>query len=317
MKKFPGTGNHMRSGFRNLLCLVAAWVCGVWCLLWAVTPAKNAPLHTQPAAYNPGRKIANLANQSITESSGLACSRAVPGVFWTHNDSGDQARLFAFNLKGEDLGTYPIHGASAQDWEDMCSYSIAGKHFLLVADTGNNKVQRKIFTLYIAHEPAINTKQAEPQPLSLFAQQDFTYQDGPHNCEAVAVDPARREIVLVSKTRKPTCKAYVLPLPVRKNPKQAVAIPVATLTIPTTCAMDISGDGLRALVLTSETAYEFTRQADEDWSRGFARQPRIIKMPARRQGESVCYGSNGVTIYLTSEKTPTPLLEVTPSNPSR
>ena len=94
-----------------------------------------------------------------------------------------------------------------------------------------------------------------------------------------------------------------------------MAKPVATLTIPTTSAMDISPDGLRALVLTYGDAYEYTRQAGEDWSRGFARQPRVIKMPARRQGESACYGPDGVTIYLTSEKTPTPLIEVAPSNP--
>jgi len=90
--------------------------------------------------------------------------------------------------------------------------------------------------------------------------------------------------------------------------------PMATLTIPTTTAMDISPDGLRALVLTYGAAYEYTRQPGEDWSRGFERQPRIINMPARAQGETACYGSDGMTIYLTSEKIPTPLLEVKPSN---
>ena len=308
-------GNPSRSGSRCLPCLVAAWVCVASCPLWAATPTGKTTPNTKPVAYNTGREIAKLANPSITESSGLACSRATPGVFWTHNDSGDQARLFAFNLKGEDLGTYPIHAASAQDWEDMCSFSITGKHFLLVADTGDNNVQRKFYSIYIAHEPVINSTQAKPQLLSLFAQQDVTYEDGSHNCESVAVDPVRREIVLVSKTSESTCKAYVLPLPLKKNPRRAVAKPVATLTIPTTSAMDISPDGLRALVLTYGDAYEYTRQAGEDWSRGFARQPRVIKMPARRQGESACYGPDGVTIYLTSEKTPTPLIEVAPSNP--
>jgi hypothetical protein len=309
------SGERRSSSCRHFPCLVAAWACVLTGPLWAATPTGMTPPSTQPAAYNPGREIARLANQSITESSGLACSRATPGVFWTHNDSGDQARLFAFNLQGVNLGTYPLHGANANDWEDLCSFSIAGKHFLLVADTGDNKAQRKMYTIYIAHEPAINTKHDKEQLLSLSAQQDFTYEDGPHNCESVAVDPVRREIILVSKTSESTCKAYVLPLPSKKNPKQAVAKTVATLTIPTTSAMDISPDGLRALVLTYGDAYEYTRQADEDWSRGFARPPRSIKMPVRVQGESACYGPDGVTIYLTSEKTPTPLLEVAPANP--
>jgi len=59
-------------------------------------------------------------------------------------------------------------------------------------------------------------------------------------------------------------------------------------------------------------AYEYRREPAEDWKAAFARQPRTIQMPARAQGESICYGPDGQTLYLTSEKTPTPLLEVAP-----
>lgn len=270
------------------------------------TPATN------PIVYGPGRQLAALADQTINESSGLACSRTTPGVFWTHNDSGGKAEFYAFNLKGEALGNYPLQGAGAQDWEDMCSFSIAGQSFLLVADVGDNAVKRKLYSLYVATEPQKIIKPDKPQPLNLFMRLDFTYEDGSHNCESVGVDPVRREIVLVSKTSERTCKVYAMPLPVEKTPPQAVAKALATLTIPTTCAMDISPDGLRALVLTYGNAFEYTRLADEDWSKGFARPPRVIEMPARAQGETACYGADGVTIYLTSEKIPTPLLEVAP-----
>lgn len=293
--------------------LIVVWVAVVALPLRGGTPAEKTAPPAKPIVYGAGRELAKLANQVITESSGLACSHAVPGVFWTHNDSGGKAQLYAFNLKGEDLGAYFVQGAAARDWEDMCSFSIAGRHFLLVADVGDNKAERKVCTVYIANEPASIAKQAKPPSLTLFARQDFAYEDGSHNCEAAAVDPVRREIILVSKTNDPICKAYVLPLPLEKNPKKTVAKAIATLTIPTTCAMDISPDGLRALVLTYGDAHEYTRQPDEDWSKGFARQPRVIKMPGRAQGESVCYGADGVTIYLTSEKTPTPLLEVAPA----
>ena len=37
---------------------------------------------------------------------------------------------------------------------------------------------------------------------------------------------------------------------------------------------------------------------------------REIGMPLRIQGESICYGPDGKTLYLTSEKLPTPLWEV-------
>jgi hypothetical protein len=38
-------------------------------------------------------------------------------------------------------------------------------------------------------------------------------------------------------------------------------------------------------------------------------------MPQRRQGETVCYGPDGKTLYLTSEFAPTPLFEVPVAQP--
>ena len=35
-----------------------------------------------------------------------------------------------------------------------------------------------------------------------------------------------------------------------------------------------------------------------------------IVLPVRVQGEAICYGQDGKTLYLTSEKRPTPLWEV-------
>jgi len=87
---------------------------------------------------------------------------------------------------------------------------------------------------------------------------------------------------------------------------------VANLHLPTATAMDISPDGMRAVILTYDHAYEYTRQPDETWERAFSRKPRCIIMPPRIQGESICYGPDGKTLYLTSEKLPTPLWEVPP-----
>jgi hypothetical protein len=74
--------------------------------------------------------------------------------------------------------------------------------------------------------------------------------------------------------------------------------------------MDISADGLRAVVLTYGPAFEYVRAGGEKWSAAFRRPGRKLWMPGRRQGESICYGPDGKTLYLTSEKLPTPLLEV-------
>src|SRR4051794_6987818 len=45
-------------------------------------------------------KLGRIDSREITESSGLAASRKHPGVFWTHNDSGNGPYIFAITRDG-------------------------------------------------------------------------------------------------------------------------------------------------------------------------------------------------------------------------
>jgi hypothetical protein len=263
----------------------------------------------EPIEYGEGGELCELANEAINESSGLACSRMAAEVFWTHNDSGDSARIFAFNMKGEDLGECTIEDASARDWEDMASWTIGRRGHLLLADVGDNSRNRKSCVLYDVLEPPLNRRRQIVAPRAEVRRKIvFVYEDGPRDCEAVAVDPVGKTIYLISK--EPLSKVYALPWPKPDAKMPVSARTIATLKVPGATGMDISPDGLRAVVLTYAHAFEYTRKPDEKWADAFARKPRPIKMPPRRQGESVCYGPDGKTIYLTSEGVPTPLLEV-------
>ena len=62
---------------------------------------------------------ATFQSPRVVESSGVAASRAYPGVLWTHNDSGDGPYLYATTLDGRDLGWLLVPGAEAIDWEDI------------------------------------------------------------------------------------------------------------------------------------------------------------------------------------------------------
>jgi len=276
-------------------------------------PAENPPGNSdaaQPVAYAKARLLCQLANQKINESSGLACSRRKDGVFWTHNDSGGGPRIYAFNTRGEDLGTFDVAGAKAQDWEDMASFRVGRKCYLLLADVGDNAARRKSCTLYIVEEPVLFKKKPVTARVKVAMTIQFRYEDGPRNCESVAVDAKNRMIYLVSKVVGTRCKVYQLPIPRGRGRAPAIARPVATLKIPVATGMDMSSDGRRCVVLTYLSAYEFTRKRGETWKAAFSRRPRTLAMPLRRQGESISYGADGKTLYLTSEKVPTPLWEI-------
>jgi hypothetical protein len=104
---------------------------------------------------------------------------------------------------------------------------------------------------------------------------------------------------------------YQLPLPGKESTSTLVAEAIARLDLPTVVAMDISPDGRRAVVLSDEAnAYEYSRKGDQTWEAAFEATPVTLKMPPRKQGESICYGADGRTLYLTSEGERQPLWEV-------
>ena len=76
----------------------------------AAPPATNQEV-AAPLRYGVPMQLAVLEHEAIRESSGLAASRLRPGVFWTHNDSGDKPRLYAFDTAGTHLGCWEAPGA--------------------------------------------------------------------------------------------------------------------------------------------------------------------------------------------------------------
>jgi hypothetical protein len=279
--------------------------------------------------YAPGRELCRLENPEITESSGVALGRANDGVFWTHNDSGDEPRLFAFDIEGRDLGVFTVTGASHGDWEDVASFSDGKRGYIVIADVGDNLARREECRIYVVEEPRVEGPRAESvdaeQPSAAPQERGraadvvqtirFTYEDGPRDCESVAVDVEARTVYLVDKVMRLRCKVYALPIPERETEEPSVAKAVATVNVPAATAMDMSPDGRRAVVLTYLDACEYVRAPDETWAEAFARPPRVIRMPFRAQGEGICYGSDGETLYLTSEVAMSgdvacPLLEV-------
>lgn len=264
-----------------------------------------------PLRYAPAQRLCYLADQRITESSGLACSRRTSGIFWTHNDSGDDACLYAFDTHGRNLGTCILRGVVAFDWEDIASLSFQDRPYLLIGDIGNNARAAAVHMIYLIEEPPLDPcKPGAPTPVRVLQLIHFAYEDDHRNCEALAIDPTSRTILLATKELLFGCRVYSLEWPKNDPKKVSIARHIATLRIPPATAMDISPDGQRAVVLTYGNAYQFTRAPGEPWAKAFARPGEEIALPHRAQGEAICYGPDGKTLYLTSEKRPTPLWEV-------
>lgn len=255
-------------------------------------------------AHGQGGPVCRLDNRAVKESSGLAYSLVNPGVLWTHNDSGDKPRLFAFGSDCRDLGVLSVKGASARDWEDISIVRLNGKSHIFIADTGDNNRRRKSCALYLVKEPTLRPGQKSYQA-GIRRRLDFTYEDGPRNCEAAAVDPTSGIVLLIGKNLASRAPVYTVDF--NQGGKGARAVRLTELPLTLVTALDISPDGTRALVATYGDGYEYRRRPGESWASAFFRPPLEVPLPRRNQGESVCYGPDGFSLFLTSERTPAPL----------
>lgn len=303
-------------------CALLAIVCATGSP--TVASDKNPPLET---AHGPGISfLGNLSDSSIREASGIAASRRRADILWVINDSGNEPLIYAVGLDGSDRGHVPIRNARNQDWEDLAAFVYNRTAFLLIADCGDNENRRKSCFLYIIEEPRVGPAGiVEKSPQEWSWRIEYVYADGPRDCEGVAVDMHRREILLLTKRTDPPV-LYSLPLTFTQSDTVQKARPVTKvggIPKPTTedlredplygrfrsqpTAMDLSPDGALIAILTYKQVFLFDRQSNESWPQVFGRAPVPLVIPRMRQAEALCFGADGRSLLMTSEKLPAPL----------
>jgi hypothetical protein len=274
--------------------------------------------------------VANLKDKEITESSGIATSLRNPGIFWTHNDSGDGPYVYAFDKTGDNRGTFRLEGAKAVDWEDMaagpCPWAPAAP-CLYMGDIGDNDRNRKEIQVYIVPEPEVKesargTDRRHAIPLARLQALRLRYPDSAHDAESLLVHPKSGAIYVITKQRRGEGASVVYRVPsstaagvqqlrkVGEVRTDANAIPIFGTAFMLSGGA-ISHDGRHAIVRDYIQAYEFTlpdgaRDFDEIWRT----QPAPVDVGSMKQGEGVTYDLTDRRLYLTSEGNSSPLMEV-------
>ncbi len=96
------------------------------------------PIRTQ--YYNPPIHIRKLP-AALSETSGLIYYN---GLFWTHNDSGGEPKIYGIDtLKGKIIQTIHLN-ASHKDWEDIAQ----DDDYIFIGDFGNNLGTRNDLCIY-------------------------------------------------------------------------------------------------------------------------------------------------------------------------
>ena len=262
-----------------------------------------------------------FTDPDLDEVSGMAASRAQPGLYWAEDDSGNGEKLMLIQGDGTRVATVIAKGASNVDWEDLDSFDLDGKHYLLVADTGDNGGIRKQLALYVFEEPAHPRDGDTITPAWTIR---FHWPDGARDCEATAVDPIRGEVLLISKKRVPP---EVFSLPLRPATSELAAHFVGTLpgiAQPSEddlrrnpvygryraqiSGADLSPNGRVLAVLNYRAVYFFVRNRGEAWPSVLARTPGVLNYPWLPQAEAVAFSVDGSRLLIGGEQRPSPLL---------
>lgn len=259
-------------------------------------------------------------SKEIQESSGLARSRRNDQLLWTHNDSGDGSRLFAFDVEGKLHAIVDVKDAEALDWEDMCSFTWNDRPYLAIADVGDNAFRRKHVTIYGLKEPDIKLIPAdatgkEAKPDKKKSDVDFEikvkYPDGPVNCEAIAYDPWRKQFILATKENLRS-RLFAISFDPKAGKQECVAEQIGVFPVPVVTGASISDDGkLFALGTYGPTCLlrrdTETPSTTARWISKNGDDLELLPAPMRKQGESICFDKTGRKLMMTSEGSPMPL----------
>lgn len=288
------------------------------CLLLAALAACGAP-------EEPFARLAGLVvDERLRETSGLAASRTHADVLWMLNDGGNDAAVYAVSRRGRVLARFAVEGVANTDWEDLAAFELDGRRYLLVADTGDNGGLRRTLQLHALPEPDA-LRDGTLRPAWSIA---FRWPDGARDSEAMAVDAAAGQVLLVSKKRRPP---ELFAVPLGPSTRRVVARRLGTLAgIPQptpqerkarhsrtalkgqVTAADVAPDGLRLAVMTYHDLAVYTRAPGEAWGKAVARAPQVHALPWIPQAEAMGWSAGGRGLFATGEFSPAPLFFLVP-----
>lgn len=256
--------------------------------------------------YDDPTLFTSVSSSSVSESSGLVQSRRYPGFWWTHNDSGDQAAIYAHNPRTGAFMRSRVEGARATDWEDMGigTCPVSRRSCLFVADIGDNAKSRASVTIYAIPEPELGrTARVE-------LSWNFRYPGGGKNAETLLVHPTTGALYILTKESSGLSELFYVPPEASQTLTEALLVSTVDFSAWSSWDMLATGgawspDGESLVVRTYSGIYEWsTDPADPEAHWG--EEPLVWNAPDEAQGEAITYGADG-NLYTSSEGSPMPI----------
>jgi hypothetical protein len=280
-----------RSAAAGWFVLIAGTAWGIWCaaaLLSGPRPAEAQPAELPRSGL--GEPVGHIRTSAVTESSGIAKSRKFENVYWTHNDSGDSARIFAIEATGKLIRVVYISRANNGDWEDIATDN---QGQLYIGDFGNNTRRRIDQKVYVIDEPDPRAGDSKrPLNVPVKAVYPFRFPDGKFDCEAMFILGGR--IYIVNKVYEGKTGLYLMDNPVHAKPnvlKRVSDVDELSIT-----AADADPDGTRVALLSYNHLMVFNVPPPPASPLSGVRWSHPTGWAHTKQAEAVCFDAGGLRV---------------------
>jgi hypothetical protein len=283
-------------------------------LLFFILIGSSYPQSVYLPEFGDRINMGEIENDKIDEASGLAASIRNRGVFWTHNDSGNENRIFALDSNGNNLAEYFLDGITNRDWEDITLGPGPDdiKFYLYIGDIGDNDSKYPVKYIYRIEEPNINVGQ---QPVvEIISDIDiisFSYPDSERDAETLMIDPLTRDLFIIGK-RDSNVRLYRLAYPQSTENKIEAELskklsfpndPEVNTPFNYLTSGDISLDGTEIILKSYSNIYYWFRNAGETISSVLSSNDPIILPFVNSfdevQSEAICWKTYGDRGYFT------------------
>lgn len=248
-----------------------------------------------------------VRDDKLKEASGLAASGINKNVYWSHNDSGDSAVVFAVGSKGEVLGHFVLKDCLPVDIEDI-AVGVGpnpGIYYIYLADIGDNTGKRKIKKIYRFAEPKISYVK-KWQLITDYDVISFQYPDNKkYDAETILLDPFTKDLIVItkrgSKSKEQFDHSFILPFPQKSDGKILEIKKSVDISIPPGLFIgygitggDISRDGCQLILKTYTNIYYWQKTVSQSFADFFKEKYTLLPYNSQEgQGEAVCFSGDG------------------------
>jgi hypothetical protein len=270
-------------------------------ILLTACSARNSEKN-ETTAFLPGRKLAELKNKNLNEISGIAASINNPTFLWAHNDKGNDAEVFLLDENLNIKLTCKIKGIKNRDWEDIAAGPgpDPNKNYLYIGDIGDNDAQHQFKYIYRIEEPTWKEGQEATITIASFDAITFQLPDKRKDTEALLINPATKDLYVISKREKPV---YVYELKYPYSEKDTLtAGKLSALPFSLIVAGDFSPDGSEILIKNYKSIYYWKATSLKSVDDIFNEPATELPYEAEPQGEAITWARDGKGFYTLSEK---------------